>query len=224
MTRCVFVTGSGTDVGKTYVAAGLIRALRRAGLAVGAMKPVMSGFDPAHADPAHPDGAGSDAAVLLDALGGSGTIEAMSPWRFAAPLSPDRAAALEGRTIAFDALVECCRRGVTGDIVLVEGVGGVMVPLDDCHTVLDWMAALDWPVMIVCGSYLGAISHALTAVTAVRQRGLRVTSLVVNESVACVGAEETARALRRFVGAPVHCLARNAGEVAFDDLASAFVR
>ena len=79
----------------------------------------------------------------------------MSPWRFAAPLSPDMAASRERRSIPFDALVAHCRaaserRGVT----LIEGIGGVMTPLDAEHTVLDWIAALGAPALLVVGSYL----------------------------------------------------------------------
>src|SRR3546814_8137834 len=79
----------------------------------------------------------------------------MSPWRFRAPLSPDMAAAREGRTVPFDDLVDHCRDRLAAAAgpLLIEGVGGAMVPLDECHTVLDWMAALALPALLVSGTY-----------------------------------------------------------------------
>jgi dethiobiotin synthetase len=190
----IFVTGTGTDVGKTFLSAALIRHWRAAGHAVAAFKPVASGFDPATAQ-------ASDPGVLLGALGHPiSDIEAISPWRFAAPLSPDMAAAREGRVLDFDAIVEFSRRTATSaDRVLIEGVGGIMVPLDERHTVLDWMSALRLPVLLVAGSYLGTISHTLTALRVLAQRNLAVAAVAVSESAA-PGAplDETVATIARF--------------------------
>jgi dethiobiotin synthetase len=175
----IFVTATGTDVGKTFVMAGLIRHLRAAGRPVEAIKPIVSGFDPAALQ-------ASDPGVLLAALGRPVTIEEIeriAPWRFTAPLSPDLAAAREGRAIGFDELLDFSRRPAkTGSILLIEGVGGVMVPLDNKHTVLDWMKALHIPVLVVTGSYLGTISHTLTALHVLAQRNLDIAAVVVSES------------------------------------------
>ena len=190
----IFVTGTGTDVGKTFLSAALIRHWRAAGHAVAAFKPVVSGFDPAAA-------AASDPGVLLAALGRPvADIEALSPWRFAAPLSPDIAAAREGRTLDFDAIVAFSRQAArSAGRVLIEGVGGVMVPLDDRHTVLDWMSALRLPVLLVAGSYLGTISHTLTALRVLAQRNLEIAAVAVSESVT-PGAplDETVKTIARF--------------------------
>jgi dethiobiotin synthetase len=190
----IFVTGTGTDVGKTFLSAALIRHWRAAGHAVTAFKPVASGFDPATAQ-------ASDAGVLLEALGRPiNDIDAMSPWRFAAPLSPDMAAAREGRILDFEAIVEFSRQVATSaDRVLIEGVGGIMVPLDERHTVLDWMSALRLPVLLVAGSYLGTISHTLTALRVLAQRNLMVAAVAVSES-AVPGAplDETVKTIARF--------------------------
>jgi dethiobiotin synthetase len=190
----IFVTGTGTDVGKTFLSAALIRHWRSTGHTVAAFKPVASGFDPASAE-------ASDPGVLLAALGRPiSDIDTISPWRFAAPLSPDMAAAREGRMIDFDAIVEFSRREATSaDRALIEGVGGIMVPLDDRHTVLDWMSALRLPVLLVAGSYLGTISHTLTALRVLAQRNLTVVAVAVSESAA-PGAplEETVATIARF--------------------------
>jgi dethiobiotin synthetase len=190
----IFVTGTGTDVGKTFLSAALIRHWRAAGHGVAAFKPVVSGFDPASA-------ATSDPGVLLAALDRPiSDIETISPWRFAAPLSPDMAAAREGRTLDFDAIVEVSRQAAqSADRVLIEGVGGIMVPLDERHTVLDWMSALRLPVLLVAGSYLGTISHTLTALRVLAQRNLTVAAVAVSES-ATPGAplDETVTTIARF--------------------------
>ena len=190
----IFVTGTGTDVGKTFLSAALIRHWHAAGHTVAAFKPVVSGFDPASV-------AASDPGVLLTVLGRPSTdFEGVSPWRFAAPLSPNMAAAREGRALDFEAIVEFSRSAaLSADRVLIEGVGGVMVPLDERHTVLDWMSALRLPVLLVAGSYLGTISHTLTALRVLAQRNLTIAAVAVSES-ATPGAplDETVATIARF--------------------------
>jgi dethiobiotin synthetase len=196
----IFVTATGTDIGKTFVSVGLIRELRRRGRAVAALKPIASGFEEWSA-PA------SDPARLLAALGvpaSAAAIARIAPFRYRAPLSPDMAAAREGREVDFDALVAFCRKeiGSRSDVLLIEGIGGVMVPLDAEHTVLDWMAALDLPVLLVAGSYLGTISHTLTALASLQQRALVPAAIVVSETDgSTVPLEDTAASIARFVDA-----------------------
>ncbi len=178
--RAFFVTATGTDIGKTYVSAALLRHWRAAGRHVAALKPVLSGFDQASAQ-------ASDAGALLQALGqpvDSAHLDRVAPWRFAAPLSPDMAAAREGKRIDLSAVTDFCRAGVAGDheTILIEGVGGVMVPLSPSATVLDWMEALALPIILVTGSYLGTLSHTLTALTTLAARQLSVAAVVLNES------------------------------------------
>jgi dethiobiotin synthetase len=192
-----FVTATGTDIGKTFVTAGLIRHLRAAGEKVDALKPVVSGFDIATA-------ALSDPGVLLGALDEAVTPESLdrlSPWRFAAALSPDMAAEREGKSLDFGAILATCKKRMAQShgTFFIEGVGGVMVPLDGQHTVLDWMDALELPVIVVAGSYLGTISHTLTALDCLARRGLTVKALVINDSGdGAVPMEETVAAVERF--------------------------
>jgi dethiobiotin synthetase len=192
-----FVTSTGTDVGKTFVTAGLIRRLREAGAKVDALKPVVIGYDSSVAET-------SDPAVLLSALGrplSAEEVARISPWRFRAPLSPDLAAAREGRSIAFDELIGFSRAAVAAanGILLIEGVGGIMVPLDAERTVLDWMAALGIPLLLVVGGYLGTISHTLTALDVLAQRKLAVAAIVVSESERNpVELDETVASIARF--------------------------
>ncbi len=193
----VFITATGTDIGKTFVAAGLIRHLRGAGRAVDAIKPVVSGFDP----DAWQD---SDPAALLAALGrpiASEEVERISPWRFEAPLSPHMAAQREGRAITFPEVVEFCRRSIAGrrGVLLIEGIGGIMVPLDDHRTVLDWMSVLRIPIILVAGSYVGTMSHTLTSLEVLVRRNLNVAAVVVSESQASAASlEATVATVQRF--------------------------
>ena len=214
-----FVTGTGTDIGKTFVTAGLIRVLRAAGKPVRALKPVVSGFDETNAHT-------SDPAMLLNAMGlevSEDAIARMAPWRFAAPLAPDMAAAKEGRAVDFEALIAFCHMAAAErGTLFIEGVGGVMVPLDVKRTVLDWMAALRIPVILVAGSYLGTISHTLTALDAMAHAGVKVAALVINDSGdGAVPLDDTAAALSRFApGIAITTLPRAASAEDFARLAT----
>jgi dethiobiotin synthetase len=203
-----FVTATGTDIGKTYVTAGLIRAIRATGGQARALKPVISGFDMEAAE-------SSDSGLLLRAMGQAiapESVARVSPWRFYAPLSPDMAAARENRKIDFSELVAFCRDEIrsTEGTLFIEGVGGVMVPLHPNHTVLDWIAALGIPAILVAGTYLGTISHTLTALAVLASRHISVRALVLNESeIAPVPVSETISTISRFVPvAPIAALPR----------------
>jgi dethiobiotin synthetase len=208
----IFITATGTDVGKTYVATSLIRHLRRMGRLVDAIKPVVSGFDPAQA-------AGSDPGRLLGALGLPVTpqeIDRIAPWRFRAALAPDLAAAREGRSIDVDAVVAFCQTAIDQrrEILLIEGVGGIMVPLEGERTILDVMMALQLPLILVAGSYLGTISHTLTAVDALYRRSMKIMAIIVSETPgSTVPLEDTVEAIARFAQ-PVIGLPRRQSQAA----------
>jgi dethiobiotin synthetase len=207
----IFVTSSGTDIGKTYVSAMLIRQLRAKGLPVQALKPVVSGID----ETTFPD---SDPAALLAALGEDvsfDNIGALSRWVFEPALSPDMAAARAGVTIDFDELVNHCKaRASLHDPLVIEGVGGLLVPLNAEKTVLDWMKALNGPTfapLLVVGSYLGTISHTLTTLDVMRRNDLDPRAIVVSESLSNpVPLAETIEVMSRFIGAtPIVPVPRN---------------
>lgn len=174
------MTGTGTDVGKTYISASLLRGLCARGVKPVALKPVMSGFDPN-------DLASSDAGILVQALGREATADAIfavSPYRFSAPLPPTIAAAREDRTLYFRDVVDACRRAMdTGpEFLLIEGVGGVMSPIAEGVKVIDLIAELEIPALLVGGCYMGAASHTLTALAALDARGIPVVGVVLSES------------------------------------------
>jgi dethiobiotin synthetase len=210
----VFVTSTGTDIGKTFVARGMIQQLRARGRSVEALKPIITGYDPrlAHA---------SDTGRLLAALGRALTpehIEAMSPYRLREPVSPDLAARRENAGIDFAALNAFCRNAIGRhrDALIIEGVGGIMVPLDERHTVLDWMIEIDLPLILVVGSYVGTLSHTLSALDVLDRHDLKVLAVVVSESAgSAVSLDDTAATIRRFAtGIEVLAVPRLSSEAA----------
>jgi len=190
-----FVTGVGTDIGKTVIGAALCHQLRAQGQSVRAYKPVISGFDEQTRE--H-----SDTAIYLQALGQEISDEAVSdvsPWRYAAPLAPNMAAAAQGQVLDADRVIQWCndRRNQQG-ISFFEGAGGVMAPLSDDTTMLDWMKAMDVPVLCVTGDYLGAISHTLTALEILALHNVRLQAVIVNQSgQSHVPIDDTLRAIAR---------------------------
>lgn len=193
----VFVTSTGTDLGKTFVARGMIQQLRARRRSVEALKPVITGYDPrtAHA---------SDSGRLLAALNMTLTpehIAAISPYRLHDPVSPDLAARREGARIDFAGLGAFCRAAIgrTKDALIIEGVGGIMVPLDERHTVLDWMIEIDLPLILVVGSYVGTLSHTLSALDVLDRNELKVAAVVVSETPGSAASlADTADTIRRF--------------------------
>lgn len=215
MTR-TFITATGTGIGKTLVTSVLTRQLRGQGKTVRALKPVISGFTDETAYE-------SDTAELLRAMGRpvtATTIAETSPWRFAEPLSPDMAAIREGRSIDFLKLIEFCEAPTDVDHVLIEGVGGAFVPLTGNHTVADWIAELSIPALLVCGSYLGTLSHTVATLEALNNRRVAVTGIIISESPdSPVPLAETQATLGRFIGTvEIACLPRIGGWFEAPDL------
>lgn len=183
----LFITATGTGVGKTIVTAALTHQLQQLGRPVLALKPVISGFE---------DGIENDATILLGLQPGK-NLNDISPWRFKAPLAPNIAAAKEGREIDREALIAFCEKCIqTKSVALIEGIGGSHVPLAPNFLVADWISALKIPAVVVTGSYLGAIHHTLSTLAALAAKGVDVAALVISESTkAAMPLSETKTAL-----------------------------
>ncbi len=205
--RPIFITATGTDVGKTYVTCALIRALKRADVEVAAYKPIISGFD---AD----EVAASDTGRILATLGrrsDSQSVATISPWRYRAPLSAEIAAEREGRTVPFDEVTAFCKEAAARapGVCLIEGVGGVMSPIDRTRTNLDLIVALKARLLLVAGSYLGTISHVLTAVEALHVAGADTLAIVLSESLSSpVALDEISKRMASFTRVPIVAIAR----------------
>jgi dethiobiotin synthetase len=174
--RGLFVTGTDTGVGKTEVAAALVAGWRARGLDVGVMKPAQSGVG---------DGEPTDADRLREAAGGGDPIALVCPYSLRAPLAPAVAARVEGVEISLPHLLACAaelsRRHAA---LVVEGAGGLLVPLTESHSYADLAVALGMPVLVVARAGLGTVNHVALTCEALRARGLAVAGVVLNRAVA----------------------------------------
>ncbi|WP_133480219.1 dethiobiotin synthase, partial [Cognatilysobacter segetis] len=200
--RGLFVTGTDTGVGKTRVATALAHALSLRGMRVRARKPVESGVD-ARTGPL-------DAQALREAAGAHEPLDRVCPLRLRAPLSPERAARLEGVQLDLDDLLASLRADADDGFVLVEGAGGFLSPIARGALNADLAQALALPVLVVAADRLGTLNHTLLTIEAVRARGLAVAAVVLNAPVAGDTREmDNAGELARWLGRPVaslpHC-------------------
>jgi dethiobiotin synthetase len=172
--RGLFVTGTDTGVGKTAVAAALLRALTSSGRRAVGMKPVSAGL--AADGSVNPDVAALRAAGNVDAPQAD-----RNPYAFAPAIAPHLAAAQAGVSIDLAVIATAYARLAShSDVVVVEGAGGVLVPIDATHDMLDIAALLRLPVLLVVGMRLGCLNHALLSVAAIRARGLDLAGWVAN--------------------------------------------
>lgn len=168
--KAVFVTGTDTGVGKTFVAAGLAAALRRRGVDVGVMKPVATGRS-------------GDARALIRASGSRDSLKLINPVHLKAPLSPHLAAKLESKRVDVRVIERAFKALLTRhEGVIVEGAGGLLVPIRDGFTFADLAKRLRLPLLIVARDTLGTINHTSLTVEAARARGLKVLGVVVNRT------------------------------------------
>jgi dethiobiotin synthetase len=180
--RGFFVTGSGTEVGKTVVAAVLARTLKRAGFRVAVFKAAESGLDEA-AEPDHE--------ILRRAAGSSQSDDEIAPHRFGPPVSPHLGAELDRRAIECRALIDAARSAARGaDRLVCEGVGGLLVPLASDYLVRDFAVELGLPAIVAAQPGLGTINHTLLTLEAARAAGLGVAAVVLTPWPAAAGAVE----------------------------------
>lgn len=174
MARGLFVTGTDTGVGKTLVAVALLRALAGTGKRAVGMKPVSAGL--AADGSANPDVAALQAAGNVDA-----PLSDRNPFAFAKAIAPHLAAAEAGAAIDLAVIAAAyARLAAHSDIVVVEGAGGALVPIDATRDMLDIAAHLRLPVLLVVGMRLGCLNHALLSAAAIRTRGLELAGWVAN--------------------------------------------
>ncbi|TDR80584.1 dethiobiotin synthase [Paludibacterium purpuratum] len=199
MTQGYFITGTDTEVGKTYSTVKLIRQWQSEGLRVAAMKPVASGCEV--------DAAGrwinDDVRRLTDATGQT-DLDLMNPYRFLPPIAPHIAAQQAGVEICLDTIVEHYQRlAPQYDRVAVEGAGGWYAPLSGQSFMADLAQALGLPVILVVGMRLGCINHALLTAEAIRAAGCEFAGWVANQVVPQMPAyEDNLATLDRHLGAP----------------------
>ncbi|CAH2806341.1 MAG: Dethiobiotin synthase BioD (EC [uncultured Caballeronia sp.] len=195
-----FVAGTDTEIGKTLVSSALLHGFARAGMRAAAMKPIASGAVERNGV-LHND----DADQLNAAANVALPDEIRTPFMMREPIAPHIAAAREGIKLDIARIVEVHETALAkADIVVVEGVGGFRVPLDDTHDTADLAVALNLPVVLVVGMRLGCISHALLTVEAIMSRGLTLAGWVANRvDPTMLYPDENLEALRARIDAPL---------------------
>jgi dethiobiotin synthetase len=178
----LFLTATDTGAGKTEITAAIARLWRRQGRDFAVCKPVVTGGERTISD-----------TLRLARAAAETDLEAITPFAFAEPAAPPVAARAAGVRLNLGQLDEAVRRRHRpGRALLVEGVGGLLCPLSDVHTVADLALGLDLPLVIVARRSLGTINHTLLTVEVARHRGLRLAGVVISETTPLSGlAEET---------------------------------
>lgn len=200
MNRGVFITGTDTGVGKTLVSAALALALKKQGYTTGVMKPIETGTAAAL----------SDAQRLRSVIDSEEQLGAVCPYQFALPLAPLAAAQAERQTINPETIRRVYRLLADRyDYTVVEGIGGVLVPVTSATDVADLIVHLKLPAVVVGRSGLGGINHARLTIEALRRKKIPIVALVLNQTqparskLARIQERTTVELLRKQAGVPV---------------------
>jgi dethiobiotin synthetase len=201
MSKGIFIVGTDTDVGKTIVAAGLALLLKKRGIKVGVIKPIATGCEK------RGSGLYSEDAVFLATAAGIEDDRAVTPFRYALPLAPHIAAAREGNTIDNAAIARACREVIShNEFTIIEGIGGLLVPITAKYFVRDLITDLDLPVIIVGRIGLGTINHTLLTIEALRSHDCEIQGIILNTTnagVAGIAERTNPAALKELSGVPV---------------------
>jgi len=201
-TKDYFITGTDTEIGKTFITSALLRAFAQQGCSTLGMKPIASGADEINGVLRNED---------VDSLVAASTVKApqeiVVPYLMRTPAAPHIVAALENVKMDVQHIASCYQQTQDlADVVLVEGVGGFCVPLNDETSTVDLAQALSLPVILVVGMRLGCINHALLTAQAIKASGLRLAGWVANTvDIDMKFFEENVQALKQRIDAP--CLA-----------------
>ena len=180
-----FITGTDTAVGKTVITAALALRLKQRGLRVAVMKPIETGCS-------NGSDLDSDAERLRIVAAAATSIDLISPYRFSLPVAPFAAARAVGVTIEIDRIAAMCQNlALDHDFLLVEGIGGLMVPLSDNMDIRDLIASLGLPTLIVGRAALGGVNHALLTIEALQQRTISIIGIVLNQLASEPNHEQT---------------------------------
>lgn len=200
-----FITGTGTGVGKTHFTCALARAATRAGLRCAAVKPLETGCDPD----------ALDAHALADACGQPGLATLPGLYRAVRPLAPHAATMMGEAPLDLDGVLRRTRAAIDGaDLGLVEGAGGILVPLDADKTIADLVLALAMPALLVARDGLGVLSSTLTAVEAAERRGIQIAAVILAEHGPADISQRTNRAiLEARLACPVWSFSDDAGPI-----------
>jgi dethiobiotin synthetase len=192
----LFITGTDTGVGKTTVAAGLTASLANSGMDIGVMKPIETGFSLRS----------SDAVFLKKIAGVKDSLDSICPYRLKHPLSPFTAAKIENVSIRFETIARAYEGLLQNhQVLLVEGAGGLLVPITGEKMMADLILCLKLPLLLISGTGLGTINHTLLSVEAARKRGIEVAGVIFNHLGPRKGTAERTNpsVIRHFLDVPI---------------------
>lgn len=214
MSQSYFITGTDTNVGKTYIASALLRHFAKSGSAIG-MKPIASGCELMNGELVNEDVVALTAASTVKAA-----PDIINPYSFAPAIAPHIAAEQAGVEIALGTIVQAYQQlSALADTVIVEGAGGFLVPINSKQTFADVAQALALPVILVVGMRLGCINHALLTVEAIQARGLHLAGWVANEIQPGMAMfEENLASLKQRISAPCLSVVRYQGAAQFESI------
>lgn len=182
MQQAYFVTGTDTNVGKTYIASALIRYFVHAGNKTVGMKPIASGCEVNQHGIWQGQLVNEDALALYEASNVKATLDLVNPYRFSPAIAPHIAAHQVGVEINIDVINSAYQQlAAIAGVVVVEGVGGFLVPINAQQTMADLAVKLNLPIVLVVGMRLGCINHALLTVEAIKAHGLKLAGWVANQ-------------------------------------------
>jgi dethiobiotin synthetase len=207
----VFITGTNTGVGKTYVGTLLARDLSRQKIRVIPRKPIESGCEILNGELVP-----RDATELKAAADYSGDLSEVCPYRFEPPISPVRAAHLANKVLTTEQLVKICLEGSENGFALIEGAGGFYSPLAEDGLNADLAVALQLPLLLIADDRLGSLNQVLLNVEAIQLRGLRLLGVVLNalDHSSDSGQMDNAADLREMLDCPVYSLRNTPSELA----------
>lgn len=214
MPQSYFILGTDTDVGKTYIASALIRHFVQAGKKTIGMKPLASGCAPDENDTL----VNEDVIALNAASNVQAPLALVNPYRFAPAIAPHIAAKQAEIEIDLDLIVNAYQQlRCMAEVVIVEGAGGFLVPLNPTQTLADLAVQLQLPIILVVGMKLGCINHALLTAEAIQARGLMLAGWVANEAAPNMAVfEENLASLQQRIAAPCLSVVRWQAPVSFN--------
>ncbi len=192
--KIIFVTGTDTEIGKTTATVMLQKQFLNQGLKTLALKPISTGIP-------------NEDVLLLNQLNPqSVSQDIINPFRFSLPVSPNFAAEKEQKTLTVEKLIQYSKQieQLDYDKILVEGIGGWRVPINNTETTEDWLCAMKWPVILVVGMRLGCLNHSLLTYQAIKQSGCEVVGWIANQiDKNMLLFDDNIKALQQFISEPL---------------------
>lgn len=213
MSQSYFIIGTDTNVGKTYIASALVKKFVELGFKTIGMKPVASGcqYNENH------ELINEDVATLMQVSNVTSTLDAINPYRFIPAIAPHIAAEQATVNISIALIAEAYQKlSSVAQVVIVEGAGGLLVPLNETQTLVDLVELLNIPIILVVGMRLGCINHALLSIELIKARGLKFAGWVANEIDPNMDMfEDNLTSLQNRISAPCLAVVRWQGQANF---------